>query len=178
MKLRMFLWKTASANIFILLLLIAAQAQVSQIDSLKSIDKKENAVEGQTQKVKKSKSPRGAVIRSLIFPGWGQWYNEKKLKALLAFGAECGAAGSAIYWNQKVVSGPEYYREYYINRRNESVWWLVGIILVSMADAYVDAHLYDFDESPDLSMNIGGIRSGFSNGENKFSFLVGLRINF
>ena len=99
----------------------------------------------------KSKSPTGAVLRSLVIPGWGQWYNQQKFKAFLALAAEGTAVGSGIYWNQQVVSGPDYYRDDYINWRNEAVWWLVGIVLVSMADAYVDAHLFDFDESPDLA---------------------------
>ncbi|MBN1348546.1 hypothetical protein JXJ21_03990 [candidate division KSB1 bacterium] len=90
----------------------------------------------------------------MIIPGWGQCYNGKKFKAALAFCAECTAAGSAIYWNQQVVSGPYYYRDDYINWRNEGVWWLVGIVLISMADAYVDAHLSDFDESPDISIQL------------------------
>ena len=29
-------------------------------------------------------------MRSLAVPGWGQWYNEKKLKAAVVFAAELG----------------------------------------------------------------------------------------
>jgi len=100
----------------------------------------------------KYKSPTGAMVRSLLFPGWGQWYNNKKLKALVVFGAETGLLINSIYLNQKVVqSQTDYEKEFYINNRNLSVWWLVGVTLFSMADAFVDAHLADFDESPDLS---------------------------
>lgn len=100
----------------------------------------------------KIKSPTGALIRSLVFPGLGQWYNGKKLKAVAVFLGETGLLANAIYLNQKLVkSKTEYEREYYINNRNLSVWWLIGVMLYSAADAYVDAHLSDFDESPDLS---------------------------
>ena len=99
------------------------------------------------------KSPTGAMIRSLIFPGWGQLYNKQYLKALLAFGAEIGLVANSVYLNQKYkASDTEQEREFYINNRNLSNWWLIGVILFSMADAFVDAHLSDFDESPDLSL--------------------------
>jgi len=123
------------------------------------------------------KSPTGAMIRSLIFPGWGQLYNRKILKAILVFGAETGLIANSIYLNQKYKEWNQKYkesepgleqniiianREFYINNRNKSNWWLVGVILLSMADAFVDAHLSDFDESPDLSfLNI----TPFGNGE-------------
>ena len=102
--------------------------------------------------VKKTKSPTGAMIRSMIFPGLGQWYNEKKLKALLVLGVESGIVINSIVQNQWVQeSVTDLEREYYINNRNLSNWTLVVAILVSMLDAYVDAHLFDFDESTDLS---------------------------
>ena len=98
------------------------------------------------------KSPSGAMIRSLIFPGWGQLYNKKYFKAILAFGAEVGLLANSIYLNQKyVASKTDLDREFYVNNRNLSNWYLLGVILFSMADAFVDAHLSDFDESPDLS---------------------------
>jgi len=126
------------------------------------------------------KSPTGALIRSLIIPGWGQLYNKKIFKAILVFCTETGLVANSIYlhqkykqWDQKYREsepGPEQdiiiaNREFYINNRNKSNWWLVGVILFSMADAFVDAHLSDFDESPDLShVNITPIAIGNSTG--------------
>lgn len=99
-----------------------------------------------------SKSPTGAMVRSLLFPGLGQWYNNKKFKALVVFGAQTGLIANSIYLNQKLVqSQDDWEREFYINNRNLSVWWLVGATLFSIADAFVDAHLFNFDESPDLT---------------------------
>ena len=34
------------------------------------------------------KSPMGALLRSVAFPGWGQFYNRKYLKSAVVFGAE------------------------------------------------------------------------------------------
>ncbi len=98
-------------------------------------------------------SPRGAMLRSLFIPGWGQWYNGKRLKALVFFCGEWGLLANSIYLNQKYqASTTDYEREFYIENRNLSTWWLVGSVLYAMLDAYVDAHLATFDESPDLSL--------------------------
>jgi hypothetical protein len=101
----------------------------------------------------KKKSPRGAMLRSLAVPGWGQYYNRQYFKAALAFGAEAGLVATAIYWNNKANAASD--RElklFYQNNRNTANWFLLGTILLSMLDAYVDASLADFDESPDLSL--------------------------
>jgi len=99
-----------------------------------------------------SKSPKGAMLRSLAIPGWGQWYNEQKFKALLVFATEAGITVNSILQNQYVQqSKSDLERDYYINNRNLSNLVLIVSVLVSMLDAYVDAHLYKFDESPDIS---------------------------
>jgi len=109
-------------------------------------------VKNDTLKIK-AKSPTGAMIRSMLVPGLGQWYNNKKLKSLIVFCGQTGLLINAVYLNQKLVKSTEYLeREFYINNRNLSVWWLVGVTLFSMTDAFVDAHLTDFDESPNLSL--------------------------
>ena len=102
----------------------------------------------------KTKSPRTAMICSLAFPGLGQFYNGKKFKAVIFLGAEVGLLWNSIYLNQMYKkSTDDYVREFYIENRNLSNWWLVGVVLISILDSYVDAHLSDFDESPDLSID-------------------------
>ena len=121
------------------------------------------------------KNPTGAMIRSLVFPGLGQWYNNKKFKALIVFCAETGLLANAIYLNQQlVISTEDYERNFYIENRNISVWWLVGVILYSVTDAFVDAHLAGFDESPLLSSIKFQPISGTSNA----GFAVALCFNF
>ena len=101
------------------------------------------------------KSPTGAMLRSLFVPGWGQLYNGKWFKAILVCGTEIGLVANAVYQNQMAVQSTfSEERAWYQDNRNLSVWWLLATILLSMADAFVDAHLYDFDESPDLSHKI------------------------
>ena len=107
---------------------------------------------------KKSHSPSGAMWRSLAFPGWGQLYNGKYLKAAIIAGGEF----SLIYgiWIQEQrrkdakKAGDDYAANFYRDDRQRLTWWLTGLILYSMADAYVDAHLLDFDIDKDLSAGV------------------------
>ncbi len=95
------------------------------------------------------KNPTGAMIRSALIPGWGQWYNGKKLKAVLVAAVELGLVANAVRLNQKVVaSRSETERSFWQDQRNLQFWLLLATKLLSMLDAYVDAHLSDFDESP------------------------------
>jgi hypothetical protein len=102
---------------------------------------------------KKKASPRSVMFRSVIVPGWGQYYNRQYLKAALVFSAEVGLITTSFYWNQKIKStdDPDL-KLFYKNNRNTANWFLLGTVLLSMLDAYVDASLADFDESPDLSL--------------------------
>jgi len=93
------------------------------------------------------------MLRSAVFPGWGQWYNNQKVKAGIAFAGEFGLIANAVALNQKVVaSATEDERDFYESNRSLSVWLAVGVYFLVMMDAYVDAHLSDFDISTDLSM--------------------------
>jgi len=103
---------------------------------------------------RKVKNPTGAMLRSMVVPGWGQWYNEKRFKAVVMMGAEAGLVIDAIVQNQLAARSQQLYeREYYRNNRSLAIWWLGAVILFSMADAYVDAHLFDFDERPELTLD-------------------------
>ncbi len=105
--------------------------------------------------LKKYPSPAGAMLRSLVVPGWGQAYNKQWFKAGLFAAAEIGLITNAIIQNQykqKATSWAE--REYYRNNRSLSLWWLAGVVLYSMGDAYVDAHLYHFDDDKSLSFDM------------------------
>ena len=74
------------------------QAQDVKEDSIKVIEGKLHTAQDSVKL--KTKNPTGAMIRSLVFPGLGQWYNNKKFKALIVFGAETGLLANAIYLNQ------------------------------------------------------------------------------
>lgn len=117
------------------------------------------------------KSPRAAVLRSLAFPGWGQMYNERPWKAAVVFSAEAGLLSAAIWHNTRMhksfddsyddkAAYVQGFRDFHWDKRSQYYWYLGFAVLISMADAYVDAHLFDFDESTDLSATPGGLSVG------------------
>lgn len=103
------------------------------------------------------KSPKSAMIRSLAFPGAGQWYNEQKIKAALVVATQGVLIGLRFHFDNKAkVSEPgSLKRAANIDRRNQTYWIMGAVVLVSMLDAYIDAHLFDFDTGPDLTMKTG-----------------------
>ena len=115
------------------------------------------------------KSPRGAVLRSLMFPGWGQKYNERPWKAAVVFSTEIGLLSAAIWHNTRMHKSfddsysdayVQDFRDFHWDKRSQYFWYLGFAVLISMADAYVDAHLFDFDESTDLSAVTDGLSVG------------------
>jgi hypothetical protein len=110
----------------------------------------------------KGKSPTGALVRSVIFPGGGQFYNRKYLKGIVVFGTETTLLTlAAVDWSRVNTHKRnfqntaysysdrqwefEQYR-FYEDRRNLFLWITAGVIFLSMFDAYVDAQFYHFDE--------------------------------
>ena len=101
------------------------------------------------------------VLRSLVYPGWGQLHNGKYLKALSIFASET-ALLAMIYHESKESSrayeahlaapdrtvAAKFYARYeeHFERRESLIWWTAGLIAFSLADAYVDANLVTFEE--------------------------------
>lgn len=77
---------------------------------------------------------RGAVLRSMVLPGWGQFYNGKRVKGGVIATAE---VASAVAW----VVRRKQIKDRGIQARNIYLFSTIGIVLYSIADAYVDAHL-------------------------------------
>jgi hypothetical protein len=120
----------------------------------------------------KDKSPTGALLRSVAFPGWGQFYNGKYFKSLVVFGTETTFITlAAIEWKRRnehkrnFENLPQDHPDkswefeqfrFYEDRRNLFLWITAGIVFLSMFDAYVDAQLYNFDKEkvPDLSISM------------------------
>jgi TM2 domain-containing membrane protein YozV len=129
-----------------------------------------SASEAKTDMVLEKKSPMGALLRSVAFPGWGQFYNRKYMKGVVVLGAEATFITMAIVdWSrmkehQRNFQNPDFPDRYwefdqfrfYEDRRNMFLWITAGIVFISMFDAYVDAHLYNFkkEEVRDLSISI------------------------
>ncbi len=107
-------------------------------------------------------SPKGALLRSVVYPGWGQLANGKPYKACVIMAVEAYLAGVALSADRRAGDAAELAgaadsqaeaarledrRSYYEDRRNQYFWWLGATVLYSMLDAYVDAHLAGVSES-------------------------------
>ena len=106
-------------------------------------------------------SPRGALLRSAVYPGWGQLSNGKPYKACVIMAVEAYLAGVALSSDRLArdsgelagaastpaeIAGFERRRARYEDRRNAHFWWLGAAVLYSMLDAYVDANLAGVSE--------------------------------
>jgi hypothetical protein len=104
-----------------------------------------------------AKKPFKAAALSFFIPGGGQFYNESYWK----FGAVVAIEGSLIgLYTYHFIKENDYYDKYektldtkyydkytdYYNKRQNDLWWLGTAIFLSTLDAFVDAHLFDFEE--------------------------------
>ena len=106
------------------------------------------------------KSPWGAVLRSAILPGWGQFYNESYLKIPIIWGL---AAWFIYNWNwnnnyYKIYSeltlqdyGYHGLRDQFHDQRDLFTIYMGITYFLNLVDAYVDAQLFDFSFSQNNS---------------------------
>ena len=106
------------------------------------------------------KQPARAAIYSALLPGGGQIYNGAYLKAGLVAGVQGYLLWTAIYndgkrdeYRDKAQNAPnEILQLNYANKSREykakvtnDIWWMGITAGLSVLDAYVDAHLYNFE---------------------------------
>jgi len=105
-----------------------------------------------------TKSPWGAVLRSAIIPGWGQFYNESYLKIPVIwglavwFGYEWQQNNDLyVYYRNRYVRTEnnldKLNRTFYRDQRDLFTIYMVITYVANLIDAYVDANLFDFDVS-------------------------------
>lgn len=92
--------------------------------------------------IRETRAARGAMLRSLALPGWGQFYNRRPIKGSIIAAAQVSSAAaffvrrSQLNQRRSTDASPE---------RNIFLYTTIGLILFSMGDAYVDAHLDQVD---------------------------------
>ncbi len=127
-------------------------------------------------------NPRKAVLLAAVIPGTGQLYNKKWWKLPIVYGAIGGMAWwtydnastfseYSINYKAQVdddpntkVTDPKFetvdvetlrtYRDRFRKYTEQSYLGLGLVYLLSITDAYVDAQLYNFDVSEDLSFRL------------------------
>lgn len=104
------------------------------------------------------RSPSAIMFRSTLIPGWGQLANGKRIKAAVVLGAE----GYLIYRGMRArqresdalaAAEKDPSREalwlaeatVWNEEKRDYAWWTLFAVILSMGDAYVDAHLRGFD---------------------------------
>ena len=142
-----------------------------------------------SQRIKKEKSPKKAAIFSAIIPGYGQIYTKKYWKVPIIYG---GLVTSVYFINDNNIQYKEYknaalvsyeteenqlgytyseliiLKDHYKRNREISYFSFVGVYILNIIDASVNAHLFHFDVSDDISLNIRPY-STFSNTGVSFS---------
>lgn len=110
-------------------------------------------------------SPSKAVMYALVLPGLGQGYNKKYYKIPIVWAA-LGGAGYAIVFNTRRYRAsaydyalqPDDTNERYLRfwRRNMELSYiaLTVVYALQVVDAYVDAQLYNWDVSENLSLRV------------------------
>jgi len=125
-----------------------------------------------------TKSPWGAVGRSAILPGLGQFYNESYWKIPIIWGVMGWFTYLYIENNDLYKKYGELYnesledsqhgnsnykeaRDFYRNERDQWALFLGLTYFLNLVDAFVDAHLFDFSisenqyyKSPQLNMKL------------------------
>ncbi len=117
-----------------------------------------------------TKSAGLAMLFSAIVPGAGQAYNESYLKVPVVVGLGVLFVSSWLHNNRlyhdyrnqysasitTVVPGGDgnklTLREFYRDQRDTYAWYFAILYFLNVADAYVDASLYDFNVGDDLSI--------------------------
>ncbi len=130
-------------------------------DSLRVIPRKTQYSDDSAAKIRKP-WPTGALLLSVAIPGGGQFYNRKYLKSLLYGGTEIYLI-KYVSWRWKQMD--EHWRNFRNtddsvikaqqfalfekrrDSRNAHIWLTALVVFVSMFDAYVDAHLADFNQT-------------------------------
>jgi hypothetical protein len=118
---------------------------------------------GKNKKFRMKKSPTLAALLSAVLPGAGQFYNQSYWKIPIIDGFVVYFAyeyfrnnnlykeNRDIYITTQTPENPEgdlnykSLRNFYRDQRDNFVWYFLIVYTINIIDAYVDAHLFDFD---------------------------------
>ena len=96
-------------------------------------------------------SPTGTLLKSVAFPGWGQWSNGKKQKAAVYFGIESYWITKALIWRHRARTADDLSEFAHARDRRNYFYWLTGItVFVSMFDAYADRYLLTMERTRNM----------------------------
>jgi hypothetical protein len=111
------------------------------------------------------KSPWLAVLQSAVVPGLGQIYNESYIKAPIIWGTAALLIYGWVYnddlysdysilFQQSQDDRYRKFRNFYRDQRDLFTIYMGLVYLLNLVDAYVDAHLFDFNVEEDFMTKI------------------------
>ena len=119
---------------------------------------------------KMTRSPGKAMLYSAVLPGAGQFYNESYWKIPIIWGIGGYFVYEIVKNNNNYIDYRDLYansqtpenpngdlryknlREFYRDQRDQFYLYAGLVYLVNLVDAYVDAHLFDFDVSDKIQV--------------------------
>lgn len=131
---------------------------------------------GSSQEILEEKSAKKAAIYSAIIPGAGQVYTRKYWKVPIVYGSlltsvyfihenqkeynlykttslnriNGDASDNLEYTDSELITLKDYYRR----NRDVSYFSFISIYILNIIDASVNAHLFKYDVSDDISINL------------------------
>lgn len=104
-------------------------------------------------------SGAAAMAASAVYPGLGQLLNGKEHKSAVLSAVEVLLVAGLLVEDRRTrnalrlyeqTGDEDYFDDYseHYDRRQTLVWWVVIAALYGLTDAYVDAHLADFEVAP------------------------------
>jgi len=116
------------------------------------------------------------MLFSAVVPGAGQFYNRSYWKVPVVLGLGLYFASTWLDQNRRTQDYRQQYaasvaagtpsttllneREFYKEQRDTFAWYFVILYVINIADAYVDAALFDFDVGPDLTLRVLPVAPG------------------
>jgi hypothetical protein len=108
--------------------------------------------------VEYEKNPYRAMAYSALVPGGGQLYTRSYVKAALVIGVQAALISQAVSdhanmdkYNSRLDGSAGSLDLYNLQQRNNyrnnlrsDYWWIGTTLFLSVADSFVDAHLYNF----------------------------------
>jgi hypothetical protein len=143
------------------------------------------AAEAQGRRLVDPPSGAAAMVASAVYPGLGQLINGAERKSAIVSAIEVFLVAGLLVEDRRTrnslrlfeQTGDEtYYDEYseHYDRRQTLVWWVAVAALYGLTDAYVDAHLADFEVAP-LAGPDGAVESGHGEGA---ALRIGVALRF
>jgi len=116
--------------------------------------------EGQVAASQGSAAPRSFLWRSGLLPGWGQWRSGHPFKAILFGGAAISWAAAVTVEHGRIDQATPLEKQGRVGRRNTRVLWYVITATAAALDAYVDAHLDDFNVEEGFALAVNPAPGG------------------